>query len=350
MFVMVAVHFSENLAGYTPRVAGLGAPTFLFLVGVSYRLWLNGRLAKGASDESIRRSTLRRGAFLFLLGLAFNVLVWLPEDLFNWDVLTLVGVAMFTLEVARKLPSSLALLGIGLIVAISPVARTLAGWSEFWTNGYFDPDWNLRDPVLGFLAVGYFPVLPWIAVPLLGFVVGAAVFGEAKAEAGDTQMAFRVAVAGAVAMTLTGLLIGVKYVFPQLYPESFQPVWTMFPATTMYLCGTLGFVSAAFALLYLGVDRRLKPTDWPTTRRIASTFSRHSLTVYLLHHIVHVWPLWIYGWARGDETTLHWQRATSLPVALALAAIFIPCAYLLFRWMDQTGRGGVESWMRRICD
>lgn len=350
MFVMVAVHFSENLAGYTPRIAGLGAPAFLFLVGVSYRLWLNGRLAKGASEEAIRRSTLRRGVFLFLLGIAFNVLVWLPEDLFNWDVLTLVGVAMITLEVARRLPNSLALLFISLVVAISPVARTLAGWPEYWTNGYFDPDWNLRDPLLGFLVVGYFPLFPWIVVPILGFVVGNAIFGETHAGLGDTRVAGRVAMMGGSAMALAALLIGVRTIFPELFPASFQPVWTMFPATTVYLCGAMGFVATAFSLLYVGLDRRLSPTDCPRLREVASTFSRHSLTAYLMHHVVHVWPLWIYGWSRGEETTLHWQKATSLPVALALAALFLPCSYLLFRWLDKTGRGGVESWMRRLCD
>ena len=151
-------------------------------------------------------------------------------------------------------------------------------------------------------------------------------------------------------MALAALLIGVRTIFPELFPASFQPVWTMFPATTVYLCGAMGFVATAFSLLYVGLDRRLSPTDCPRLREVASTFSRHSLTAYLMHHVVHVWPLWIYGWSRGEETTLHWQKATSLPVALALAALFLPCSYLLFRWLDKTGRGGVESWMRRLCD
>ncbi|MFO0905225.1 MAG: heparan-alpha-glucosaminide N-acetyltransferase domain-containing protein [Pirellulales bacterium] len=350
MVVMVYVHFSENLAGVTPRIAGLGAPTFLFLVGVSYRLWLNGRLRRGASDESIRRTTLRRGAFLFVLGVVFNVLVWTPEDIFNWDVLTLVGMAMFVLEVARRLPVGLAVFFAAVVLAISPAARAVADFPAYWTNGYFDPDWNVRDPLLGLLSIGYFPILPWIAIPVAGFAAGTFVFGESAPDGGDLDSARRLTVAGGLLVVGVAAAIGMRQLWPELFSTVLKPTWTMFPATTMYVLGAIGFVSLGFGGLYLWVDRKLGPERLPWLRSVASTFSRHSLTVYLLHHLIHVWPMWAYAIARGEETTVHWRQAMSLPLALVFATLFLPCAYVLFRWMDQTGRGGVEAWMRRVCD
>jgi hypothetical protein len=32
-----------------------------------------------------------------------------------------------------------------------------------------------------------------------------------------------------------------------------------------------------------------------------------------------------------------------------LASVFLVTAYFLFRWMDRTGRSGVEGLMRRLC-
>jgi hypothetical protein len=33
------------------------------------------------------------------------------------------------------------------------------------------------------------------------------------------------------------------------------------------------------------------------------TFSQHSLSIYLLHHAVHIWPMWVCGAATGHEPT-----------------------------------------------
>ena len=100
--VMVFVHFAENLAGFEFPGAGFGAPIFALLSGVGYRLWLEGRRARGASQEEISKVSIRRGLFVLGVGFLFNVLVWLPEDTFNWDVLTLIGAALLILNGKRK--------------------------------------------------------------------------------------------------------------------------------------------------------------------------------------------------------------------------------------------------------
>ena len=84
--------------------------------------------------------------------------------------------------------------------------------------------------------------------------------------------------------------------------------------------------------------------------RIAGTFSRHSLSIYLLHHVIHVWPMWAWGAWMADDVTVLWQRALPASVALGLAAAFLAAAYPLLRWMDATGRPGIEGWMRWLCD
>ena len=83
---------------------------------------------------------------------------------------------------------------------------------------------------------------------------------------------------------------------------------------------------------------------------LASTFSSHSFSIYLLHHMDHIWPLWIYGVAYGEEPTEFWQKAMPLTWSLPLAAIFLVACYPLFRWMDRHPVRGVEGLMRWLCD
>lgn len=168
--VMVVVHFGENLSGWTPPIAGLGAPVFAYLSGVSWVLWWRGRVAKGAADEEITRTTVRRGLFVFGVGILFNVIVWLPEDIFNWDVLTFVGSGLLFLEVARRMPRSIRWMVLILILLVAPVAREMVEYETYWTDRYFDSGFGLADVIIGYLVAGYFPLLPWLAFTLLGFL------------------------------------------------------------------------------------------------------------------------------------------------------------------------------------
>ena len=115
--LMVTVHFVENLSGawgegvdfnrvgWLP--AGFAAPLFTFLSGVSYAIWSDGLSRRGVSDGEISKRTVRRGLFLFGLGITFNVLVWLPEETFNWDILTFIGSSLLVLAACRTIPPAI---------------------------------------------------------------------------------------------------------------------------------------------------------------------------------------------------------------------------------------------------
>jgi hypothetical protein len=126
-------------------------------------------------------------------------------------------------------------------------------------------------------------------------------------------------------------------------------------ANSAYLlpkCGPISTTRNKSALLLVPLAHRLCDggTLHPRLARVAGTFSRHSLTIYLLHHVVHVWPLWIWGAATADDVTVHWQRAMPAAASLCLAAAFLVAAYPLLRWLDASGRRGIEGWMRWLCD
>jgi uncharacterized membrane protein len=349
IFVMVFVHFTENLAGYTPLVAGLGAPMFMFLSGVSYRLWLQGRKIRTLPAESVTKITVRRGLFLFGLGFCFNILVWLPEDVFNWDVLTLIGTGILTLAWVRALPSGLILLICGLLFAASPFLQNLVEWESFWTDDYFDPDLTLTDVWQGFFVAGYFPVFPWLMYPLLGYVVGTEVLAgpdEPARRRGLQQMGWL----GGGLMGLAALAVSLRLGYPEQFPATWPTPWTMFPPSLEYGVGTTGWALFALSVMTWLFDRH-SARDWlPAVRRFTERFSRRSLTTYLLHHVVHLWPLWWYALWQGQETTYFWRQAMSVPWSIILAAIFLVCCHFLFVYMDRKAIPATENLMRWICD
>lgn len=348
--VMVFVHFGENLAGFNSPFAGLGAPLFAFLSGVSYWLWVQGRETAGASEAETSRVSVRRGLFVFGFGFAFNVLVWLPEEIFNWDVLTMIGFALIVLNFARKTPLPVPAIASFFVVLIGPIVRQIAGYEAYWTELYFDHNWTLPDLFIGFTAVGYFPIFPWLAYALTGLTVGRYLFVESSEK--ETRLRLqRVFLTGCGLIFVGCSLLAVRSYLPTLIQTWLLGGWHMFPPTVEYVAVTLGNGLVLLSLLHQLIDRRKsKGTSTPQYLKVATTFSRYSLTIYVLHHIVHIWPMWMLATYQGQETTIYWKKAMSLELAWALAVLFLVASYVILRVLGPKRSYGVEAAMRWVCD
>jgi uncharacterized membrane protein len=343
--LMVLVHFTENLAGWVIPFAGSGAPMFVILSGVSFALWVEAQARRGVPAGEVTRRGVRRGAFLFLVGLAFNALVWMPEDIFNWDVLTLIGVGLVVLTLARHAPTPLLLGAAALAIAVTPALQVTVGAHEYWMNPWYDYDWTLRDVVVGFLAAGYFPLFPWIAYPLIGLAIGRWVYlgGEAR-----RQRARGLARLGVLTLVASVLL---RWGAPRvLTADGVAPLvgWRMFPATTQYTLQTIGQVLVLLGLLGRFVDGAgASKRGW---RELVGLFSRSSFTLYVLHHLVHVWPLWIAAEAKGLETTHFWRESVSREASVGLALAFLVACVPLLRWRERRRVPSLEQLMRWFAD
>lgn len=338
--IMVFVHFGENLAHYIVPLAGFGAPMFALLSGVGYRLWLGGRRAAGMSEEEISKISIRRGFFVFGVGFAFNILVWLPDDTFNWDVLTLIGSALVLLSFMRRMPDAVTVTVIALILLMSPLLRALAEYHLFWNDDFYDGNKTLADVVAGYVATGYFPLFPWLAYALTGWLAAGALFERKRPWT-------RVATVGGLLIGAGVLAFLVRPWMPEVVRTYVFEGWDMFPASLEYTLVTLGTSTLALAALHHLVDRQDAP---PGRFPVATLFSRYSFTVYLLHHIVHLWPLWLYGLAIGKVPDEIWRNAMGPVPALLLAAVFLVLCYLFLRSLPKGRRFGMEAWMRWLCD
>jgi len=344
--VMIIVHFLENLSGtreWSPD--GFGAPIFAFLTGVSYQLWLRGKEKRGATSDQISKETIRRGLFLFGLGFLFNFFVWLPDDLFTWDVLTFLGSAMILLNIARVMPTPALLLTIALSVLLSPVMQRIVHYGEYWVSGYFEPDNTLSELLTGFLVTGYFPIFPWIALPLTGFLTAPSLLCLHHTA---PQLRRIWLIAGSALITLSALMMSLRYGTQS--GQQWLPAWTMFPATLCYMTGVVGMVILLLGGLHHWIDDQ-KVVQLPSgllTR--AERFSRYSLTIYLLHHAAHVWPLWIYGLWKTGEPSQYWGQALSSWPSFLLSIVFLICCDWILKKLEQYRIPTVENLMRWLCE
>ncbi len=353
--VMVLVHFSENLSGYTLPITGLGAPLFSFLSGVSYFLWMQGQQARNRSDEEISKVSIRRGLFVFGVGIAFNVLVWFPEGTFNWDVLTLIGSALLVLNIARHLPVPIIIFAAATILFVSPALRIQADYPAYWQNPYFEYDMNLTEVVSGYFVTGYFPIFPWLAFSLAGFAAATYLFNKDEEQEHDATQSPRfpwptiIVGASLVGTSLAALFL--RSYLPEMIGTRLLGGWRMFPTTIEYALAMIGGDLILLSLLHRYVDQNPRFNRRGPLLNIAKTFSQYSLTIYILHHVVHLWPLWIYTVNIGHEDpTELWMKVMATPLALGLAVVFLIVCFFMMRWIGPDRRFGMEAWMRWLCD
>ncbi len=345
--VMVLTHFSENLSGHQLPFGGLGAPVFAFLSGLSYVLWVQGQQGKGRSESDISKISVRRGLFIFGVGFAFNVFVWMPEDTFNWDVLTFIGAALLLLNGARHVPPPTLVLMAVVSVLVSPILRIMANYDAYWVEGDYEGDLTLSDVLIGFLSTGYFPIFPWIAYSLTGFVTATAVFAE---PADSRRLSKKTALLGCLLIAASMATLLARPYLPDILANKVLGGWTMFPSTVVYVSATIGMTLTLFGIGHLWVDLNPQRERYSAALGITKTFSQYSLSIYVLHHLVHLWPLWIYGVAKGQEPTYYLGKVMSPMISLSLALVFMAACLIWFRWMGSGERRGIESWMRWLCD
>lgn len=176
----------------------LPAPLFLFLAGVSFALITERLREKGTSPGEIAKTTIRRGAEIFALGLLFRVqeyalgFRWVPwTDLFRVDILNTLGLSMMLMGVLcwlsadrnpAKAPApqqSVAAsrtrgIFAGLLAATLVTTATPLLWT---THRLLWLPWPLESYINGVHVLGkpqhwLFPLFPWSAFAFVGLAVG----------------------------------------------------------------------------------------------------------------------------------------------------------------------------------
>jgi uncharacterized membrane protein len=356
ILLMIQVHFVENLSqrkassamlyDLSQFLGTLAAPLFTFLLGLSLWLWLRKHTSSGRSELGLSKVAMRRGLFLFGAGLAFAVFIWLPKEVFNWDILTLLGASTFILFWLRKW-SPRWLMGLAILVLlISPPLRTASDYASHWRGDEYIYAFTMKDVALGFLLQGYFPVLPWLFFALVGFATGKHYW---RADSRDGLTGWRLPIIGLGLVGLAWLGFGLIETGPQEL-KGYMSDLTFYPASTTYLVGGLGVILVALWVLYRALDSgKASPSE--AVLAFFTLYGRYSLTTYIVHHAAHIWPLLLLAaWEGKSQPWWYYGEAVSTQMALILSLIFVVLFYWVLVALDRRKQYSFEETLRWLSE
>jgi uncharacterized membrane protein len=341
----------------------LGAACFLLLVGMSQVISADRK--KGATEEGLMKKAFIRGTYIFGAGILMLALAWGPSQLWQWDILTLIGTATVALYFCRFLPSWVILLISTAIMFLTPWLRTGIDFTPYWGGKFipvpfisdylpgifYDPAgeykviWNLRDIVRGFFVTAYFPVFPWLAYPLIGFVVGRRIVNGQMVR--DLPFFF---IIGLVMTVLGGTLS-----YASLFRPAASPIYdyiaplSFFPDSITMVCIQTGMALILFASAYAYYDGREAPLPLTGQWFIwCQRMSRFSLTVYFLHYLFITWPLWIiYGITGKFFVENLMGLFPALLAGMAAVAVFLT---VLKAWQRREAKYSLEWGLDRAAN
>ena len=328
-------------------IGDIAAPIFVFLVGMSQAISQSKKPSTGKLLDAGGIRTVRRGGLIILTGLFFSLSTRGVDSLLEWDILTFIGMALIILFFLRNAPVwLLGLVALAAYVA-APWCRELTHYSLYWGPPVDDPamtkvlagllldpsreyqmDFNPTHIVAGIVAVGYFPLVPWLACTVVGFALGKfSLTGERIGRwDGAAGVAGVVCLGGGAGGAYYATQAGIRTVESgYLVPLSF------YPATPTHFLVQLGICLILFWACRRWFDRTAQDS-W--LRGYCRLTSRMSLTIYVMHHYVMLWPLWVAGWLAGDRLK-YYENAMNAITAFGLGLVCLAGFYLLFRWWDR---------------
>jgi uncharacterized membrane protein len=316
----------------------LPAPLFLFLAGISFALVTDKLRKKETPVDKIARTTIRRGAEIFGLGLLFRLqeyliaFPWAPwSDLLRVDILNTIGLSMMLMGVVcwavmRAARSRLAL-GVGaasialMISLLTPMIWTV--WRPHWLpwpiESYIDGVHNLGEP-----QAWLFPIFPWSAFAFAGLAIGFLLLSDWARERQTTT--FVTAGVGGVALIYFAKWMDAR-------PGGFYPVYDFWHTSPNFFLIRVGLLLAILLGAYAWC--RWGAGQWGFSPLIQ--LGQTSLLVYWVH------IEFVYG-----RLSILPKRVNTIQTAsLGLLAIFVGMLVLSILRTRYKGRGAeVWGWWR----
>jgi uncharacterized membrane protein len=307
---------------FTRWITHLCAPTFVFLAGTALALSVERRVAKGANAWEIDKNMIVRGTIIALLD---PTIISLGSGRWTFQVLFAIGLSIICMAPLRRLPSWV-LLGL----ALSWLAL-----GEFPTRWVWNPPGS-APPLAAFTIATYgsnvmiikYPLLPWLAMMILGWVFGRNLTRFARGEKVLSPEKV-LCLAGVTALALFGIVRyfqGYGDMFLHRTDNSWQQ-WlhvSKYPPSLTFSSLELGLLCLCLALMIW-----LEPFIGVRRNGVLLVFGQTAMFFYIVHRLVLEVPATYFG-LRGVG-----NLATTYMVSAGLLALLYP-ACLWFRDVKQS--------------
>jgi uncharacterized membrane protein len=323
---------------FTRWITHICAPTFLFLAGTALALSLRRRESAGESNASIDRYLLTRGLLIALLDPILISRFWGYGGSITLQVLYAIGISLILMIPLRRL-RTFWLLGTSIVFILV---------SELVIGALFSLN-NNQPSVIGalFIHPGQFPhllvvypVFPWLAVMMLGFV-----FGKTLLRVGDSGSARWSAekvllVVGAASLLVFGIVRGLNSYgnMTLLRDDGSLIQWlhvSKYPPSLSFLTLELGLMGIILSLLF-----RLQGKAGGATRlwNPILVFGQTAFFFYVLHIVS------LEVSARALNVHAKMGLGTAYVATMAVLILLYPCC-LWYRRYKAAHPGG---WARYI--
>jgi uncharacterized membrane protein len=288
------------------------APGFFFMAGFMVALTSAARSNRGISHAEITRRLIVRGLVLIAVD---ALIMGLPRALmgfYSFMVLSSIGVGVIVVALLRDLPGKVLVPLALAILALHPLIDVSA-WPTALQAVVYEP---VRTGAIRSL----YPIVPWVGIVLLGFVVGRdAARRERPARLWCVLAGASLAVF--LAVRLTGGY-GNAYAYESILSRDFW-MFAKYPPDLAFLSWSFAWVFAGLAALWAvarnGVPPVLRPLE---------VYGRVPFFFYVVHFYVLGIAAAILGARYGlAETYLIW--------GLLLLAMAWPCAWYYRRKRDR---------------
>lgn len=359
LVVMVVIHFAlyfgnEQAAHSMVNffldhcLADWGAAAFLMMMGMSQVF--SAKRSDKPDNWLLFKKALLRGGYIFAVGLLMLALAWGPDKIWWWDILTLMGFATIVLFACRFLPSWFLVILSAAIMTLTPFIRgalnVAADWefaenpimSQLLPGMYCEPLVEYHPEIFkGLFLSGYFPVFPWIAFTIIGFVLGRRVVDrKIRSDLPILVLAGSALVGLGFVLSYAGRALPMESVSNRLispfcfYPDSFS-------LTNVQAGVSLVFFSAVY---YLFDVRKKDKTKLDFFSRLFIQTSYFSLTFYFLHYMIIGWSLGILYLITGKYMLGDLMGA--VPALLCGLAAVALLEILIFYWGKAGARYSLE--------
>jgi uncharacterized membrane protein len=314
---------------FTRWMTHLCAPTFVFLAGTSLALSIEKRVLKGVDAWEIDRTILIRGAVIALLD---PTLVSLGSGRWTFQVLLAIGLGMMCMAPLRRLPTW----------ALSTLAL---GWmllGEIPTGWVWDPP-GPSSPLAALFVATYgstdmvikYPLLPWLAPMVLGWVFGRHLvrYAGGLSSVSGKKVLWIAGFAGLAIFFAVRYAGGYGDMFLHRADDTWQQ-WlhvSKYPPSLTYYALEIGLLCLNLAAL-----RHLEERIGVRRNGPLLVFGETAMFFYLVHRLAFEIPATYFGLrGAGDLTT------TYMVAFVMLIALYPAC-----RWYRTVKAAHPDSWLK----
>lgn len=309
---------------------GRAAALFVILAGVGLGLTVQvARLNNDTGLGSFRSTTLKRGLFLFAIGM-------LNAIIFNADILHYYGIYfLFAAFLAPLSGLSLKLIISGLMVLATVMLFLLdfdTGWE--WDAIEYVGFFTLEGGIRNLFYNGWHPVLPWLAFLLFGVLLS-------RINLTSKSVQIKMIVGGVLIALIVSYVS--QYIRVALFTSSdlglqeLSPVFSLgpIPATIFYM---ISATASSCAVIAASIIVAKKFSNFSIVKAI-NIAGRQTLTLYIAHIYLGMWVMDSLGMLGNSGVTI-----SLLTTVLFVFVATIACNI----WANFFKLGPLETVMRKI--